>query len=277
MKLDLNAAWDQAMRLIGMNREVVLVLAGIFFFLPSVLFTLLIPIPDFAAVAGPAGGDTTAIMAEAEGFVRQYWWAILLMTLVQIVGAVAVMAVLGDPSRPTVGGAISRGVRFVPTSVGAQLVLTALVTVAIFLMLMIGALTGSKAVAATMGLMSLPVILWLLTRFSLVSPTIAIEQVMNPVAAIRRSWHLTKGNGLRLAVFYLLLLIAFIVISQVIGLVVIALAALLEEDFAKIVEALLSGLVGSLLTLVGYAVLASVHRQFARSERVSVPTSVADS
>lgn len=271
MKLDLNAAWDQAIRLIGMNREVVLVLAGVFFFLPFVLFSLLIPMPDFAAVAGPSGNNSTALMAAVEGFVREYWWALLLMTLVQIVGSIAVMAVLGDPSRPTVGGAISRGLRFLPTSVGAQLILSVILTVAIFLLLMIGALTRSGAVAATLGILSLPLILWIMTRFSLASPTIAIEESLNPVAAMRRSWKLTSGNGLRLAVFYLLLVIAFVVISQVIGLVVMVLAALPEEGFAEVIRALLSGLVSSVLILIGYAVLASVHRQLARAERVSVP------
>ena len=63
MKLDLNAAWDHAVRLIAANREVMLVLAGVFFFLPYVLFLLLVPVPEFAEMAGSTGETNPAVMA----------------------------------------------------------------------------------------------------------------------------------------------------------------------------------------------------------------------
>ena len=41
---------------------------------------------------------------------------------------------------------------------------------------------------------------------------------------------------------------------------------------ARVLGALLTGLLYAVLILTGYSVLASVHRQLARAERVSVPT-----
>lgn len=273
MKLDLNSAWDQAVRLIAANREVMLVLGGVFFFLPYVLFLLLVPMPDFAAVAGPSGENTPALMAAMNGFLADYWWAILLLSLVQTVGAIAVMAVIGDPARPTVRAAMRRGAGYLLPSVAAQILTTLAAMLVLFVAMLLGALAGSKAVVATLAVFSLPVIIWLLTRLSLSGPAVAIERVANPITALRRSWRLTSGNGLRLIAFYLLLFAAFFVISQVLGLIVGIFTALPGAEVAHVLGALLSGVIYAVLILITYAVLASVHRLLARQERVSVPVS----
>ena len=267
MKLDLNAAWDQAVRLIGTNREVMLVLGGVFFFLPYVLFSLLAPLPDFATIAGPSGDNAPALMAAMNGFMAEYWWAVLLFALVHSAGALAVMAVIGDPSRPTVQTAMVRGGGYLPTDIAAQIMRSFATTLVLFVATFLGALTGSEGVAATLGIFALPIIIWLMTRWSLTGAVIAIDRTANPLAALRRSWRLTAGNGLRLVVFYVLLFAAFFVVSQVVGLVVRVIVALPGADLARVLGALLSGLLFTVLMLIAYAVLASVHRQFARAER----------
>lgn len=267
MKLDLNAAWDQAVRLIGANREVLLVLGGVFFFLPYVLFSLLVTLPDFATIAGPSGENRAALQASLNGFLLQYWWALLLLALAVSAGAIAVMAVIGDPARPTVGAAMARGGRFLPTSIGAQLLSSLATSLVLFVATLLGLLTGSEGIATTLSLFALPVIVWLTTRWSLSGAVIAIERTANPLAALRRSWRLTHGNGLRLFAFYLLLFAAFFVVSQVLGLVIRLIVALPGAEVARVVGALLSGLLLTAIILVMYAVLASIHRQFARAER----------
>ncbi|WP_133364714.1 hypothetical protein [Qipengyuania sediminis] len=270
MKLDLNAAWDQAVRLIAFNREVVLVLAGVFFFLPQVLFLLLVPIPDLAAAA-PAGESSPAMVAAINGFIAEYWWAILLLTLVQTLGGIAVMAVVGDPARPTVSDAMRRGGTYLLSSIAAQLLISFALTLVFFAAIFAGAVTGSRALVVTLSLFVLPLILWLGTRLSLSGASIAIERIGNPVTALRRSWRLTDGSGFRLTAFYILLFAAFFVISQVLGLVVTLVTALLGAELAKVLDALFGGLIYAALMVVAYAVLASVHRQLAREQRVSVP------
>lgn len=271
MKLDLNAAWDQAVRLIAVNREVMLVLGGVFFFLPYVLFNILVPLPDFATAAGPSGENTAALLAAMNGFLADYWWALLILSLITSAGAIAVMAVIGDPARPTVREAVTRGATYLLPMIAAQLITSLATTVLFFLAIMLGALSGSTGVAVTMSLFAFPVLIWLMTRWSLNGAVIAIEKSGNPIAALRRSWHLTAGNGLRLIAFYILLLLAFFVISQVIALLIGLVAALFTADTAIVIEALLSGLVFTALILIGYAILASVHRQFARAERTAAP------
>jgi hypothetical protein len=273
MKLDLNAAWDQAVRLIAANREVLLVLGGVFFFLPYVFFTLLVPVPDFASVAGPSGENRAALEAAINGFLVEYWWALLLLALIISAGAIAVMAVIGDPSRPTVGTAMKRGASFLPTSLGAQILSSLATSLVLAVATFLGLLAGSEAVAAALSIFALPVIVWLMTRWSLSGAVIAIERTVNPIAALRRSWRLTAANGLRLIAFYVLLFAAFFVISQVLGLIIGLVTALLEAEMARVLGALLSGLLMTALILVGYAVIASIHRQFARAERTRVQDS----
>lgn len=273
MKLDLNAAWDQAVRLVAVNREVLLVLGGVFFFLPYVLFNLLVPVPDFTSAAGPSGENAPALIAAVNGFVGQYWWVILLFVLIITAGAIAVMAVIGDPARPTVGVAMARGGVFLLPSFGAQILTSLATSLVMFVVTFVGALTGSRGIAVTLSIFALPVIVWLMTRWSLSNAAIAIDRIANPVAALRRSWRLTSGNGLRLVAFYILLFAAFFVVSQVLGLVVGVLIALPGAEVAHVLGALLSGLIFTAMMLLAYAVVASIHRQFARAERVSVPVS----
>jgi hypothetical protein len=271
MKLDLNAAWDQAVRLIVANREVLLVLSGVFFFLPYVLFGLLVPMPDFASVAGPSGENANALMAAMNGFMADYWWAVVLLALAQTIGAIAVMAVIGDPTRPTVLAAMGRGGALLVPNIGVQVLTSLAILLVFFIAMLVAALTGSETMAATLSVFSLPVVIWLMTRFSLSGAAIAIERTANPLAAIRRSWRLTAGNGFRLVAFYALLFAAFFVISQVLGLMVGVLMALPGAEIAHVLGALLSGLIYAAMILVGYAVLASIHRQLARAERVAAP------
>jgi hypothetical protein len=212
-------------------------------------------------------------MAAMNAFIAAFWWAILLLVLVQTVGGLAVMAVVGDPARPTVNAAMRRGAIYLPSHLGTQL-LTSLLTMMVFLVaILLGALTGSRAVAGTLAVFALPVIVWLMTRLSLGGAAIAIEGIANPLAALRRSWQLTRSSGLRLFAFYALLFAAFFVLSQVLGLLIALATALPSASIAEILDALLTSFVYSLLIAVIYAVLASVHRQLARAERVSVPLS----
>lgn len=267
MKLDLNAAWDSAVKLVKGNREMILVLGGVFFFLPYVLYSLLVPMDQIAAAA--ASGQEAALMASLEAFAAQYWWAILLLLLIQTVGATAIMAVIGDPARPTVNEAISRGFRLLPSQAGVLVIMFVAMVIVQTIFLAFGAIGGSESLATVFVLLSLPVLLYLVTRFSLAGPDIAIERVKNPIAAIRRSFQLTTGNAFRLLAYYALLTIAFLVVGQVIALIVGALAALTGATVADIIDALLSGVLNTAYLITIYAALAAVHRQLAQAARVN--------
>jgi hypothetical protein len=271
MKLDLSAAWDGAMAMIRANREVVLVLAGVFFFLPYLAFSLFLPETGIAEASAANEGDMDAIAAIVMDFYADYWWALLLMALIQTIGALASLAVLGDNARPTVGDAIRRGVTLLPTQLGAQILAGLAIFAPIVLATAIGAASGSDAVISVLTLIALPVAIYIVVKFSLSSPVIAIDQTRNPLAALTGSWRLTKGNSFRLFFFALLLIVAFVVASTVLNLIIGLALALLGEHLQLIGLAISGALINAVFFVVAYAVMASVHHQLSGRATASVP------
>ncbi len=271
MKLDLSAAWDGAIKLIAANREVLLVLVGAFIFVPNLAVALFIPELDpFGSNAGET--DPEAMIAAVQAAYAEYWWVVLIVSLIQFVGVIAILSVLGDSSRPTVGSAIQSALGLVLTFLIANILIGIIIGLILSVVVAIGALAGT-AIGILLGLLFVPVALYLLVKFSLSSPVIAVEKEKNPVAALRRSWRLTKGNSLRLFFFYFLLMVAFVVLSMVLSLVFGLVFALLGESGALIGTAVFSGLLNALFALAAYAVLVSVHGQLTQgSAAVSVPS-----
>lgn len=270
MKLDLSAAWDGAMTMIRANREVVTVLAGVFFFLPNLAFSLFLPDAGLAE-ASAAQSDWEAMAAVIQDFYAQYWWALLLLALIQMIGAIASLAVLGDGGRPTVGDALRRGLSLLPTLLGAQIVAALAIFAPIVLTSGIGAATGSAGVIGLLTLISLPVMIYIMVKFSLSSPVVAVDQIRNPLAALAHSWRMTKGNSFRLFFFFLLLIVAFVVVSTVLNLIIGLVLALLGEALQLIGLAIAGALINAIFSVVAYAVLASVHQRLAGQASVSVP------
>ena len=277
MKLDLSAAWDGAMKMLAANREMVLVLAGVFFFVPYLAFALFLPDPMGQAGASGAEPDMDAASAMIVAFYAEYWWALLLLALIQAVGSIALLAILGDRDRPTVGDAMGRGLRFLPPQIGAQILTGFAILAPPTIGIAIGAAIGSEGVAGLLGLLMVPVALYLLVKFSMSSRAIAIERIMNPITALGRSWRLTKGNSFRLFLFYLLLVAAFIVLSMIATLVFGLVFALGGEHVALIGQALISSLINVGFACVAYAVLASLHRRLSGpAATATVPTTRED-
>ena len=274
MKFNLTKAWDQAVALIARNREVLIVLTGVFFFAPYLAFSLFMPETGMANQTGADRQmDLDAASAALMEFYAEAWWAILLLALVQSAGTIAVLTVLGDPHRPTVSDAISRGVAMIPSQFGAQILTAFAVTLPFLLAIAIGSVAG-PAVVLLLVVLAIPVAAYFLVKFSLSSPVIAIERTAYPVAALARSWRVTKGNSLRLFAFYLLLIVAFLVVSTIVTIIVGIVSALFGEGVALIGTAVVSSIVNALFAMFAYAVLASVHSQLtAQTSGAGVPRS----
>ena len=61
-----------------------------------------------------------------------------------------------------------------------------------------------------------PVFVWILIRLSLIAPVVVAEKSLG----VERSWALTKGNGFRLFLVYLLTLVPLVVVSVLVALAV---------------------------------------------------------
>jgi hypothetical protein len=262
MKLDMSQAWNQAMAMLGANRDLIAIVAGVFFFLPYAAVVLMVP--ELSAPM-PSARTEAEMQAAFEALLAVYaaiWPYLLVIVILQAIGSLTLLALLRDSARPTLGDALKLGVTGFLPYLAAQLIVG-------FAFSLIGGLAVGGAAALSQGLgilMMLIVIIalvYVMVKISLAMPVIGIERVYNPIAALRRSWRLTKGNSLRLTAFFALIVIAGWIITAVIGMIFGLVFALFGEQGALIGNALVGSLLNAAFVTVLLAVLAAAHRQLA--------------
>ncbi len=267
MKLDLGKAWTDATAMLGANREVVLIVAGLFFFLPQLATGLLFPeVVNPDPVQPPPGADPEIVMEMSmAALLDQYaraWPALLIAFLVQMVGSLSLLALLTDRDKPTVGEALKVGAFGFPSYLAVQIMTGLIAGVAVFVVALLGGLVPAF-LGLIVSLIMLAIVIYLMIKFCLIAPIIAIEREMNPFAVITRSWKLTKGNSFRLAAFFILLVIAIMVISilitSVFGLIFAAFGGAVEN----IGLAFVSAGMNMVLPVLMLGVVAAIHRQLA--------------
>lgn len=178
MKLDIGAAAATAWALFRRDRDVLLTIAGAFFFLPTLAALVLLPPPPVRT--GPAGDTEAAQQWIKSAFDWYVAGAPVLVTgsVVALYGVLVVATFYADPARPSVGQALIRALTLLPR----------------FTLLMVGV---SVAAAIGLALFVLPG-LWVLGRTLLVAPVLIAEPGTRQ-GALARSIALTRGNGLMMA------------------------------------------------------------------------------
>ncbi len=279
MKFDGNRAWNDAVRAVSANREVLLVMAGVFFFLPGLIAALFLAgfqaemsASVTAVMAAPKNPAALQQMMHAYAEIAPYF---LLLLLVQTLGYMAMLALLTDVGRPTVREAMAIGLRSLPALIGTILIfflgyVLASLPMGVILMACIAGL--GPRLGAPIGItIDMVAMLLLIIRLSLTLPVIVIEGLHRPFAALQRSWRITSGSTLRLLAFFLMLGIAYIVIS-------IALSALLNllvmitgtgPGFV-LVSGGIAGMISAVTSIVLTAILAAVHHQLSGPGRGAI-------
>jgi hypothetical protein len=193
--------------------------------------------------------------------------------LLMLLGNLAVTRLALIPGT-SVGEALSGAIRRLPIALAAclliALALSAIVTV-ILVAATFGAMssgTDIKSAGMTNQLTLLAVIpmIILFVRLMMLMPVLAMERE-GVVAAIRRTWHLGRGNAMRfLGVFLLSLalnlgvaIIEMIVLGAVAGL----LRLLVGGEIATVLQLLVTGTLGALLMLGLTVYVAMIYRKLA--------------
>lgn len=268
-KLDMGRAWVQATGMIGANRDLVGVLAGLFLFIPMfvIVYALFSSGIDFGA--GGSGGEPNPekIAAEINAVLVANWWALLLAAFGQLCAGITILALLADPDRPTVREALGMVPRLILPMIGAQLLIALLTQLP---SLVTGLLP--EPVAAGLGLVTLPLTLYLTVKFCLTSGVIVLGRQRNPVEAMRASWRLTRANSFRLFAFFAMLMLLAAVIGLILMLVIGLVLSAVGERAAMIGNAGVFALLLTVFYTVSFALTASIYRQLSQS----VPDEEAD-
>lgn len=284
MRFDSSKAWSEATGWTRANLNVLIPIAGIFVLLPTLSmswFTTDLQLAMEAATAKPAAPDK--IPTELIGLLGQFLGITVVLGFVQSIGTMAMLALFSDQARPTVGEALARSLRCLPTLIGTTLLLiVAGILAAVPVILAVGLLAGALALiggpvlsgALGAGLMFFLIFL-AAARFCVLSPAIVIDGTTNPVEALKRSWALTKGNTWPLAFFLFLLTVAYLVIvvafqallGLALGVGVSSEASQLASagSTAQLVMGLVLGLVGAVAVVIFTGVTGAIHHQLSGS------------
>lgn len=265
MKFSMSDAWRDATAMMTGNREVLLIVAGLFFFLPTVI--LGIALGDMQDLATADFETASAAMMSVYG---SWWWLILLLSLASVIGYLALLALLRDHRRPTVGDAIKIGIAGLLPAIGTYLLLSLGLGIVAAVLIGISAAAGSGALVTLVSLIVAVGFVYLGVKFSLAGPVIAIDKVYNPLTVLKRSWQLTKGNSFRLFLFYLLIFIVYLVVATVIGMVFGVLTLVLGDSVGLALNAAISGAISAAVSVVLVAVIAAAHRQLSGPSAASV-------
>lgn len=259
--LSIGRAWEEAKATLQANRRLII---------PVALGLLLLPAVIVAMVQPPvaAGGQAEP---------GSWMIAALIMLIVMMVGQIAIV-LLVNGWRGSVGEAIAHAARRTPVLLAAAIIIMVpviLIFSVILAFTAFGALSAGEINPSALGpagalvlLLCLLVLVYLAVRLLPMIAAVAAEAI-GPVAAIKRSFALTRGNFWRLFAFVVLIMIAFLVAALVAGVVFGSLITLLlgapeAWSVSHLLIALIGGLVQTAFILVYTAMLARIYAQLAK-------------
>lgn len=184
----------------------------------STVLTVGLVVVGMAGALGLGAGleDPAALGGLGIGFLvffALFYAAYVVLLLAQQAAMVALASPLEEPA---FGTAMMRGFRSALPFFAISVILLfgyGLLTVAMLAAIGVSAAGGASGgvIAIVLGLASMPLVIFLACRFAVLVPVVAVDQVFNPIAALRRSWSVTRGKVLRI----LLTLVCFVGASLV--------------------------------------------------------------
>jgi hypothetical protein len=240
--LDFNDAWNDAISLLRIHKEAAIAIAGVFIFLPTLIYGYMFPPPDFVS---PPGSDayTNEVLTYFSGIAP---W-LLPISILAMIGTLAINCVVLNNAKPTTGQSIG-------------------ISMKKFFTLFVASIVSGFVVMFGFIFLFVPGI-YLMVKFSQVANVIAAEDESNPITALTRSWAVTKGNSLRIFAFLLIIgivgYIAMIIIDIVLGggakIVLPAGAGLLFVAFV-------SAFTATIFNLIMLFVYMAIYRQLGASQ-----------
>jgi hypothetical protein len=230
-----SAGWDEVRQLLGREMPLLVAIAGVFFLFPGLILSFrLPPVEDISSL--------NAIVA----VLQPYLPLIFVISLIQMVGQLAIWSLVMAGGRLTVGEAIKAALLFLPFYFLINLASNLIVGLGLLLFILPG--------------------IYLATRLAPIGVIAISENIRNPIVAIQRSFAVTKGNALPIFAFLLIIGIVFLLISIVCSIVFGSVLALsgLDMDAGGAGSALLaviSGLVSAAGTTVFTLMAVAIYRQ----------------
>ncbi|MFN3434937.1 MAG: hypothetical protein ACK4ZY_11125 [Sphingomonas sp.] len=183
MRITLAALLSDAWTLFRREADLLLRIAGFFFFVPTYALLLLVgPLPMPDAAISDTQARAQAWMTQLDAWVGDYGFGSVAAYAITYFGLALVFCLFLDPVRPTVGEALGTAARRFPRFILAMVVVSIPAGAGMYLLLLPG--------------------LWLMSRFMLAGPILFARAPDAPpigaIAAVGRSWRATRRAQLSL-------------------------------------------------------------------------------
>lgn len=249
-KISIGAAYSEATHFLRREKRLLAPLVLALFVVPVSVSQLVQPTNPFAGAGG----------------LRPWMGVALVALLIQLVGQMAVSRLAMGWSG-SLGQAIALGLRRLPATVGGMLLfflcLALLLVPLNMVLIMIGSggqgEAGAPSPASALTLMAM----FIAGPRILLAPAIAMTERLGPWALVKRTWSASRGQFARLLGFFLLFLIASLILAQAVSAVVGSLATLAfgapePMSVARLLMALAGGLVQAMAATLYAAMLGRI-------------------
>ena len=241
MRFSYNAVWEDTLGLLRRHLPLLVAIAGVFLFLPALLFAVLLPPPE------PHGDPERAFQLVLAYYQAASPW-FLAQGLFTMVGTLAMLRLVF--ARDTVGGALTNGLMLLPFYFLLSLILVFIIMFGFILLIVPG--------------------LYLIGRLAPISVVLVAENRRNPFDAIGRTFALTKDRGWAVfGIVFVVVIVAGIAVSiasTLTGLIfVLAAGQTLGKLLAAVVVSALNAALGVLLTML----YAAIYRALAGTDPVA--------
>jgi hypothetical protein len=247
MNFSYNEVWEETVRTLRSNSSLLFAVAGVFLFLPTLIVGYVAPPPP----------DAQSVTAMINHF-QESLWLRLAALIVSFIGNLAILTLVLDDNRPTVGRSIQAALGMLPAYFLLSLLSGFMIIAGLFFFLLPG--------------------LYLIGRLAASGPALVAEGRRNPLEIIRRSFDLSKGKGWAVIGLLIILFIAFYVLMLAVTLVFGSLLLLLDRATGLTVGTFLLLCLGAAISAafntVFMVLIASIYRRLRRiQEPAGAPSS----
>jgi hypothetical protein len=239
MKFSYSAVWQDVVALARSHGALIAAVAGVFIFLPALLFGYLLPAPE------PTDPSQLVPMM-AEYFAANWHW-MLLQGLFAMLGSIAIFRLIFSRAGTSVGAAIAGALPLLVSYFVAAVLSGFIMGLGMLLLIVPG--------------------LYLFGRLAPLGALLVAEDQRNPLTAISRTFALTKGNGwaiLGLAlVVAIAALVVMLVINSIFGIVLILIAG---QELGGLLVLIVTTLTSSALTVLFILLYAALYRRLSPTE-----------
>ncbi|MEO1730583.1 MAG: hypothetical protein AAFR64_07580 [Pseudomonadota bacterium] len=262
MKFDMNAIWSRAVELVQENLQLLAIVSAVFLLLPSVAIYLLLP--SMQTFADPAA-DPDVVAAQLQANLGPIITFGVVSMLVQFAGNGAMIALMSG-ARLTVGEAIKTGLKITLSALAVFVIFmlcyffAAIIVIIPFALL--GGLTGLPALGALGVLPALLASAYIAARMSMSMPVMVLENTLNPIGAVLRSFALTRKRHWSILMFWAVLFLCYFVIAILLSSVISLIAALAGGGtVSALILGLTNGLMGMIIGMLMCGIAVAMYGQ----------------